>query len=250
MSQSTIIIQARTGSTRMPQKVILPFCDGKSIIEILFEKLLTTGLPIVLATTENPGDDPLVAKAEKYPVTIFRGSEENVLQRFIGAATQFRAKNIVRVCADNPFLDATSILVLAEEFAKNPSDYLSFRFSGNRPSIKTHFGFFAEMTTLNALQKAASMTSEKLYVEHVTNYLYGHPQFFDVRFLDAPELIFSRSDIRLTLDTPADFSLQQKIFAEMKAQNPNFGIREVVAFLDEKPELLQQMKLEIDKNSK
>lgn len=250
MFQTTIIIQARTGSTRMQKKVILPFYEGKSIIEILLEKLMITGLPIVLATTENPGDDPLVAKAENYPIGIFRGSEENVLQRFIEAGTQFQAKNIVRVCADNPFLDAASISVLAEEFAKNPSDYLSFQFSGNRPSIKTHFGFFAEATTLETLKKVASLTSERLYIEHVTNFIYGHPQLFDVRFLDAPNLIFSRSDIRLTLDTPADFSLQQKIYAKMKLQNPNFGISEVVAFLDKNPELLQQMKFEIDKNSK
>ena len=250
MNNTTIIIQARTGSTRMPQKVILPFYEGKSIIEILLEKLLTTGLPVVLATTDNPADDPLVQKVQSYPIKIFRGSEENVLARFIGAATQLQAKNIVRVCADNPFLDAASVLVLAEEFAKNPSGYLSFQFSGNRPSIKTHFGFFAEMTTLETLQKTASLTSEKLYIEHVTNYIYGHPHLFNVRFLDAPEFIFSRSDIRLTLDTPADFSLQQKIYAQMKRQNPNFGIREVVAFLDENLELLKQMKLEIDKNSK
>lgn len=250
MEKPVIIIQARTGSTRMPQKVILPFFDGKSIIEILLEKLLTTGLSIVLATTDNTTDDLLVAKAEKFPVEIFRGSEENVLQRFIDAATRFQTKNIIRVCADNPFLDAVSISFLAKEFTKNTSDYLSFQFSGNRPSIKTHFGFFAEVTTLETLQKVASLTSEKLYIEHVTNFIYGNPHLFDVRFIDAPEFIFSRSDIRLTLDTPVDFYLQQKIYAEMKIQNPNFGISEVVKFLDENPELLQQMKLEIDKNSK
>lgn len=250
MQQPTIIIQARTGSTRMPKKVILPFFNGKCIIDILLEKLLRTGIPIVLATTENTADDALVAKAKKYSIDIFRGSEDNVLERFIGAATQFNAKNIVRVCADNPFLDVDSILVLADEFAKTPSDYLSFQFSNNRPSIKTHFGFFTEITTINALQKAASMTSEKLYIEHVTNFIYGHPQHFDVRFLDAPGYIFDRTDIRLTLDTPADFRLQQEIYAEMTTQNPNFGIREVVAFVDQHPEMLQQMKLEIDKFSK
>lgn len=250
MTQPTIIIQARTGSTRMPQKVILPFFNEKCIIDILLEKLLKTGFPIVLATTENTADDALVARGMKYPIDIFRGSEDNVLQRFIGAATQFDAKNIVRVCADNPFLDVDSIQVLSDEFTKTPSDYLSFQFSNNRPSIKTHFGFFTEITTINALQKAVSMTSEKLYIEHVTNFIYGHPQYFNVRFLDAPEYIFNRTDIRLTLDTPADFKLQQEIYAEMTTQNPNFGIREVVAFVDHHPEILQQMKLEIDKFSK
>lgn len=250
MQQPTIIIQARTGSTRMPKKVTLPFFGEKSIIDILLEKLLKTGLPIVLATTNNPADDPLVQMAKNYPINIFRGSEDNVLQRFIDAATEFGVKNIIRVCADNPFLDIDSILVLTTEFAQTPSDYLSFQFSSNRPSIKTHFGFYTEITTLGTLQKAASLTSEKLYIEHVTNFIYGHPQHFDVRFLNAPEVIFNRRDIRLTLDTPADFKLQQEIYAEMITQNPNFGIREVVAFLDQHPEMLQQMKLEIDKFSK
>jgi spore coat polysaccharide biosynthesis protein SpsF (cytidylyltransferase family) len=250
MKHPTIIIQARTGSSRMLRKVIHPFFEGKSIIEILLEKLLITGLPIILATTENPNDDPLKAIAQKYPVKIFRGSENNVLQRFIDAATQFQAKNIVRICADNPFLDVGAILILAEEFAKIPSDYLSFRFSENRPSIKTHFGFFAEVTTIDALKKVASLTSDKLYTEHVTNFIYGHPQLFNVRFLDAPEIIFNRYNIRLTLDTPADFNLQQKIYKKMQAQNPNFGIDEVVAFLDKHQEILQQMKFEIGKNSK
>lgn len=250
MQRPTIIIQARTGSTRMPKKVILPFFKGKSIIEITIEKLLTTGLPVILATTDNPGDDPLVGKVSHLPIRIFRGSEDNVLKRFIDAATQFDADKIIRVCADNPFLDTTSIRILADEFIKTPSDYLSFQFSSNRPSIKTHFGFFAEATTLDALKKAASLTLEKLYIEHVTNFLYEHPQHFDVRFLDAPEYIFSRNDIRLTLDTPEDFDLQQNIYAEMMAQNPTFGIEKVVAYLDNHPELLTQMKFEIEKNSK
>lgn len=250
MEQTTIIIQARTGSKRMPQKIILPFFEGKSIIEMLFEKLQTIGLPVVLATTDNQADDPLVAKAESYPVKIFRGSEDNVLQRFIGAAIEFEAKNIVRVCADNPFLDLNSISILVDEFTKNPSDYLSFQFSESRPSIKTHFGFFTEITTIDTLQKAASMTSDKLYIEHVTNFIYGNPQVFDVRFLNAPDFIYDRYDIRLTLDTPVDFLLQQTIYAEMKAQNPNFGIAEVVEFLDQHPEFIKQMKPEIDKFTK
>ena len=250
MTPITIIIQARTGSTRMPQKVILPFYDEKSIFELLIEKLLKVGFPIILATTGNPIDDPLVNLAKKYPIEIFRGSEDNVLKRFIDTAVRFRADKIIRICADNPFLDIGSINVLAEEFLKTPSDYLSVQFSENRPSIKTHFGFFTEISTLETLKKVASLTSEKLYVEHVTNYIYGNPQIFNVRFLDAPEFIFNRYDIRLTLDTPVDFILQQKIYAEMMEQNPNFGIGEVVAYLDKHPDLLQQMKPEIEKFSK
>ncbi len=250
MQKPTIIIQARTGSTRMPKKVILPFWQDKCLIEILLENLLQLDLPIVLATTINPIDDPLTEVARKYPLTVFRGSENNVLKRFIDAAEAYGAQTIVRVCADNPFLDADSVKTLANEFQKNPSDYLSFQFSENRPSIKTHFGFFTEMTTIETLKKVASLTSEKLYIEHVTNFIYGNPQLFNVRFLDAPSFIFHRKDIRLTLDTPEDFALHQKIFAEMKTQNPTFGTAEIVNYLDQHPEILQVMKSEIDKNSK
>lgn len=251
MNETAIIIQARTGSTRMPSKVVLPFHNAKSIIEILIEKLIRNcSVPVILATTDSPLDDPLVETASRFPVKIFRGSEENVLDRFILAADQFRYPKLVRVCADNPFLDATSINQLISEFEKEQTDYLSFQFSENRPSIKTHFGFFAEMTTLETLKKVASLTKEKLYTEHVTNFIYGNPQIFNVRFIDAPEIIFHRKDIRLTLDTPKDFELQQKIYADLSAQNGTFDIENIIHYLDDKPELLRQMTLEIEKNSK
>ncbi|WP_423130097.1 cytidylyltransferase domain-containing protein [Gaoshiqia sp. Z1-71] len=251
MNKTAIIIQARTGSSRMPEKVILPFFEGRSIIEILIERLLKNcAVPVILATTDSPADDPLAEKASAFPIRIFRGSEENVLDRFIQTSEKFGCTRLVRVCADNPFLDAGAVNQLISAFTKHPSDYLSFRFSGERPSIKTHFGFFAEMTRLDTLRKVASLTSDKLYIEHVTNYIYGHPGRFDLQFLPAPELIFHRSDIRLTLDTPNDFAMQQQIYAELSRQKGTFGIPEIVAYLDAHPEILQQMNLEIEKNSK
>ena len=250
MSNLGIILQARTGSTRMPEKVILPFFEGKSILDLLIEKVKKLGIPAVLATTVNPSDDRICDLAARHDFPVFRGSENDVLDRFIQAAKKFGFNKIIRVCADNPFLDLAGMKTLITEFEKSDVDYLSFQLAGNKPSILTHFGFWTEAVRLIALEKAQQLTNEKLYHEHVTNFIYGNPQLFDVQFIQADPLVFSRTDIRMTLDTPEDFQVQQQIFATISKENPNFGIPETVNWLDQHPEILKVMKKEIEKNRK
>ena len=250
MSQLGIILQARTGSTRMPEKVILPFYQEQSILDLLLEKVKKLGVPVVLATTVNTSDDRICDLAGGHEVPVFRGSENDVLDRFIQAARKFEFSKIIRVCADNPFLDLTGMKTLIAKFVESDADYLSFQLAGNRPSILTHFGFWAEAVRLEALEKAQQLTAEKLYHEHVTNFIYGNPALFNVQFMLADSLVFSRTDIRLTLDTPQDFEIQQKIFAAISKENPNFGIPQIVGWLDQHPEILELMKREILKNQK
>jgi spore coat polysaccharide biosynthesis protein SpsF (cytidylyltransferase family) len=250
MTTIGIILQARTGSTRMPEKVILPFYQEQSILDLLLDKVKKLGIPVVLATTINPSDDRICALTEKHDVSVFRGSEDDVLDRFIRAARHFGFSKIIRVCADNPFLDLSGMQTLINEFINSDADYLSFQLAGNKPSILTHFGFWTEAVRLEALEKAQHMTTEKLYHEHVTNFIYGNPALFNVQFIPADPLVFSRTDIRMTLDTPQDFEIQQKIFATISKENPNFGIPEIFGWLDQHPEIRELMKKEILKNQK
>ena len=250
MSQLGIILQARTGSTRMPEKVIRPFFQEQSILDLLLEKVKKLGIPMVLATTVNPSDDRICSLVATHNVPVFRGSENDVLDRFIQAAQAFGFSKIIRVCADNPFLDLSGMKDLIAGFEKLDADYLSFQLAENKPSILTHFGFWTEAVRLDALEKAAGLTSEKLYHEHVTNYIYGNPALFNVQFIQADELVFSRTDIRMTLDTPEDFEIQKEIFAAISKENPNFGIPEIIGWLDQHPEVLEVMKREILKNQK
>ena len=250
MSQLGIILQARTGSTRMPEKVIRPFFNEKSILDLLIEKVQKLGVPAVLATTVNPSDDRICELADRHDFPVFRGSENDVLDRFIQGAREHKFDKIIRVCADNPFLDLAGMKTLIEAFEKSDTDYLSFQLAGNKPSILTHFGFWTEAVRLDALEKAQQLTNEKLYHEHVTNFIYGNPEIFNVQFIQADPLVFSRTDIRMTLDTPEDFKIQQQIFATISKENPNFGIPEIVNWLDRHPEILEIMKNEILKNQK
>jgi len=250
MSQLGLILQARTGSTRMPEKVILPFYQEQSILDLLLEKAKKTGVPVVLATTVNPSDDRICRLAEKHQIPVFRGSENDVLDRFIQAARQFGFRKIIRVCADNPFLDLEGMKTLIREFQLSEADYLGFELAGNKPSILTHFGFWTEAVRLDALEKAQQLTAEKLYHEHVTNFIYGNPSMFNVQFIHADPVVFRRTDIRMTLDTPEDFEIQKEIFATISKENPNFGIHEIISWLDQHPEILELMKMEILKNQK
>ena len=250
MSKPGIIVQARTGSTRMPEKVILPFYQDQSILDLLLEKAKMTDVPVVLATTVNPSDDRICVLAGKHGIPVFRGSENDVLDRFIQAARKFNFEKIIRVCADNPFLDSSAMQTLISEFEKSDADYLSFQLAGKKPSILTHFGFWTEAVRLEALEKAQELTDEKLYHEHVTNFVYSNPELFNVQFIQADPLVFSRTDIRMTLDTPEDFEIQQKIFAAINKEKPNFAIPEIVNWLGRHPEALETMKKEIEKNQK
>lgn len=252
MNNTKIIIQARTGSTRLPQKMILPFYENEGIFSLLLKKLTSAfdKNDIILATSLNENNDVLVEIAERYGINYFRGSENDVLQRFIDSAKEFNAENIIRVCADNPFLDVFYIELLIEKFEKFNCDYLSYITSDGTPSIKTHYGFWAEAVKLSALEKVKSLTDENLYHEHVTNFIYANKDIFDVNFFEIIPEIDRHKDIRLTIDTQVDFDIQKEIYAKLNNYIPNFTSLNIIDFLEDNPHYLEIMKNEILKNQK
>ena len=171
-----IVIQARTGSTRLPNKMLLPFYASKGILELLLEKLRNSfnNLPIIVATTTNNRDDVIVELCLKNKIKYFRGSENNVLQRFIDVANKFSLTKIIRVCADNPFLSMEALSVLISKFPNSDLDYMSFQTSNRVPVIRTQYGFWTEAVTLIALKRIKKQTNSLNFLEHVTNYIYDH----------------------------------------------------------------------------
>ena len=105
MKDLGIIIQARSNSSRLPNKVVLPFYKNKGILELIIEKLKNTNYKIFIATTINKDDDVIEQIALKNNLQYFRGSEKNVLSRFIRIAQENNLKYVLRVCSDNPFIN-------------------------------------------------------------------------------------------------------------------------------------------------
>ncbi|WP_297604910.1 NTP transferase domain-containing protein [uncultured Alistipes sp.] len=247
----SFIIQARCGSTRLPNKILLPFYNGKSILDLLLDKLSAiNGTNVVVATTTNANDDAIVSVAEKHGIACFRGSETDVLDRFISAAEFSGAQQIIRVCSDNPFLDVDSIEKLKEAVDSNPdADYISFDVKGT-PSIKTHYGFWTEYVTLDALKKVRALTKDAIYHEHVTNYIYSHPEQFKIVWIMNAGTPLKNFPIRLTTDTKKDFLTAQKIYSSLIHLGIRQTIPNIVDYLSNQPDIIMEMETEILKNSK
>ena len=149
-----IILQARLGSSRYPNKILNIIYKNKTILDLVIERL-QLALPkikLVVATTTNPIDNLLCDFLKDKNIDYFRGSENNVLLRFINTAEEFNFSNIIRVCSDNPFLDISGLNLLAKTFKKSNVDYCSFLIDNKLPSIKSHLGLWAEAVKLSALQ--------------------------------------------------------------------------------------------------
>ncbi len=245
-----IIIQARLGSTRLPRKILKEFYGGKTLLETVISNLQkVAGAKIIVATSVNPNNDELEAFLKERNITVFRGSEDDVISRFIGSAEANNIDGIVRICSDNPFLDWHGVAALIEKAKFSDADYIGYRIN-NTPSIKTHFGFWGEYVTLAALKRVATTTDEKPAHEHVTIHIYTHPDEYKCEWIECPDFLQGRNDIRLTVDNIEDFENAQEVFKTLHEANPNFGLEEVAKYIDEHAELRNSMKKMIDNNKK
>jgi len=249
------VIQARSGSTRLHNKILLPFYNNKTILDLQLESIRKSfpDASIIIATTVNKADDIIVDKYVNWDrVNVFRGDENNVLKRFIDAAKAFGVENIVRICSDNPFLSMSYCAVMIDEYFKTYPDYISYNFFNGTPAIRSHSGLFAEMVGLKALEKAIQDTSEPLFMEHVTNYIYNHPGDFKLEFIQVPEFIDNYIDkLRLTIDTQVDFISLQKLYLEvLNKYGSKFTVEQLMAEIESNIELVKSMSEQIRQYAK
>jgi spore coat polysaccharide biosynthesis protein SpsF len=208
------------------------FYENDLLIDTILKKFegLVSDIPVILATTINEKDNILEEYANKYSLLCYRGSEDDVLKRFIEAAEKHHIDVVIRVCADNPFLSVEYIKHLISAYQNAPSNYISYQNSDGIPTIRTHYGFFSELVELSALKKVAGLTNEKLYQEHVTNYIYDHAKDFSINLLKIP---FSENNsTRLTIDTIDDFIISQEIYSDLKRQGKDTEPSTIMAYLN------------------
>ena len=246
-----IIVQARMGSTRLPGKILKQFYGGKTLLETLLETLhKVQGSKVIVATSVNENNDQLEKFLTEKGELVFRGSENDVLDRFIKAAEANGVDGIVRICSDNPFMDWHGIAQLVEKAKASDADYIGFRIN-DKPSILTHFGFWGEFVRLSALKRVAETTEEGTPAhEHVTYHIYNHPDEYKCEWILCPDFLQGRDDIRLTIDTPEDLINALKVYSDLKAQDENFTLQDVVAYLDSHEEIKQSMISNIFQNKK
>lgn len=199
-----IILQARMGSTRLPGKVLKGLC-GSTLLERIFERLgsLRHRATLVVATTLNERDDVIERLCSSKKIDCFRGSEEDVLERYYLCAKKYGFTDIVRLTADNPFVDVEELDNLIDLHERTRADYThSF---GVLP-----VGAGAEAFTFAALERSFREGKKPNHREHVNEYIQENPGLFSIEVLSVPEAK-NRPDVRLTVDTPEDFERARRI---------------------------------------
>jgi len=224
------IIQARMGSSRLPKKIMLEL-EGKTALERVIERVRACRLvdDIVIATTTETRDAETASFCEKRGIKFFRGSENDVLDRFYRAALHFKADQIVRVTSDCPMIDPAVIEKVISLHLKTKADYTSNVLKESFPD-----GQDVEILSFGALKKAwesARLQSER---EHVTTFIRNHPEIFKLQNVENGQDLSSK---RWTLDQAEDYEFIKSIYKALVGKSPLFGMDEVLDYLRKHPEL-------------
>jgi spore coat polysaccharide biosynthesis protein SpsF len=225
----TAIVQARMGSTRLPGKVLMDL-GGWSVLSRVVRRLGRAKFlqQIVVATSVAAADDAVAAECVRLQAPCYRGSEDDVLDRYYQAAKAWPSDAVVRITADCPLIDPEVVGQTIEVFLKEGSDYASNSIERSYPR-----GLDAEVFTVAALQQNWQEAREPHQREHVTPFFYEHPERFRISSIAAAG---DHSRYRLTLDTADDLRLIRAVYASFGDQD-TMGWREVVALLERRPEL-------------
>jgi spore coat polysaccharide biosynthesis protein SpsF len=240
------IIQARMGSTRLPGKILKKVL-GRPLLEYQIERVRRSRFihQIVIATTNKESEQPIIDLCNRLSIAYHRGSEQDVLSRYWEAAMRYKATVVVRLTSDCPLIDPEIIdASIAEYLSKiNLYDYVSNTIERTFPR-----GLDVEVMSMKALDRANQEARNIVHREHVTPYIYLHPDKFTLGIVKHP---FDVSSYRLTVDTEEDFQLIKRLihyFSDKKLEYVTF--EDIICLLQKKPEWslinshIEQKKLE------
>lgn len=222
------ILQARCSSRRLPNKVLRPLL-GRPMVLREIERLSRSRHidRIVLATSVDASDDGLYDVAREAGIDVYRGSLDDVLDRYYACAAEHGADHIVRVTGDCPVIDwrVSDDVIVRHLTEKNDYTHTAERFPD---------GLDTEVMTFAALEQAyreARLTPER---EHVTLYFRNHPEKFHIGAVDSAE---DYGDMRWTVDEPCDFAFVEAVYEKLYAKNNDFSMHDILALLKEHPDL-------------
>jgi spore coat polysaccharide biosynthesis protein SpsF len=228
--RTVAIVQARLGSSRLPGKVLADLA-GDTMLARVVERLRAARSidEIVIATTTKTSDDPVIDEAKRLDVAAWRGSETNVLARYIGAARTYRAGAVVRITSDCPLLDPETVDRVVGALRSAPVDYASNTHVRSYPR-----GLDTEAFYLETLERIFYLATSAAAKEHVTAYLMENPDAFALRHVVAQS---DDSDLRWTVDTDEDLALVRALYTQLGLGHMLLPYREVVAAVRARPEL-------------
>jgi spore coat polysaccharide biosynthesis protein SpsF (cytidylyltransferase family) len=224
-NKTVAIVQARMGSTRLPGKVMIHIL-GKPMLWYLIERLRRSKFinKIVIATSMDKEDDIIEKFSKKNKIDFYRGSKEDVLDRYYKAASKYNACIIIRITADCPLIDPEIVNELASYYFRHRD--LDYIHTGQTYPE----GMGLEVFSFAALEKTWKQAKLKSEREHVTTFIWKNKDIFKIKEL---EMQIDYSHIRITVDERADFEIVKAIFEHFySASKSVFGMQEIINFLN------------------
>lgn len=225
------IIQARTTSNRLPNKVLLnlPYNGYKTVLEQVINRVKKSKYinKIVIATTINETDNKIEKLCENLQISCYRGSENNVLSRYYEAATKYKADLIIRITSDCPCIDHEILDELVEKHLNEKNDYTSNSLVRTFPH-----GLDCEIFSYKVLKEAYENAKEKFEFEHVTPYVYKTNKNKIGQLLLNKNKEYSK--IRITLDTKEDYILLCEVYDNLYSNNKYFNCEDIINLFEEK----------------
>lgn len=226
------IVQARLGSTRLPGKIFKEL-SGKPMLWHVVNRLSHSKLidEIIVATTILPEDDRVQEFCEMNNILFYRGSPEDVLSRYYETAKKFEIDIIIRITSDCPVIDPFVVDTLAEFFLEEKVDYVSNNIIRTFPR-----GLDSEIFSFYSLAKAYNEASQQYEREHVTSYIYNHPDLFTFKnFSNKTDYSFHR----WTVDTQEDFLLIENIYNALYNEKKLFLFKDILELFEKNPDLIR-----------
>jgi spore coat polysaccharide biosynthesis protein SpsF len=229
--ETALIVQARMTSTRLPGKVLKEVL-GRPLLDYQVERLRRVRLQdgLIIATTVNTTDEPLVAFCEERKIPYYRGSEDDVLARYLEAAETFDVANIVRITSDCPLIDPEIVDRVIGTFFNNRenTDYVANTLERTFPR-----GLDCEIFSSDLLREIDKLATDSSEREHVTSYIYKHLEKYRLMNVAGEEDL---SRYRWTVDTAEDFELIRRILTELYPVKPEFSTRDCLELLERHPD--------------
>lgn len=229
------IIEARMGSTRLPQKTLMDVA-GKTLLERVVDrlKLSKTVAEVVVATSTSKGDDRIEALCRERSIAFFRGSEDDVLGRVQGAALQSRADVVVQSGADCPFYDPDLVDLLVHTLV-----WGGYAYTANDMELTFPEGIDAHVIRATALADSAQFATRADERDDTPRYIWNNAERYPIfNLLALPGSFYNRPEIRLTVDYAEDMELCKKIYESFSGKE-DFTTRELIALLDQNPEWIK-----------
>ena len=229
-----LIIQGRMAATRLPGKPLKPVL-GRPLLAYLIERVqrCKTVDAIVVATTTNSLDGAIAEFCQKNHIACFRGSESDVLDRYLQAARHYKADVIVRVTGDCPLIDPQVIDTVVSYFLqhKPPLDYATNCLERTFPR-----GMDVEVFSMKSFEKVAKKAKNESEREHVTPYYYRHPELFKLGNVTRET---DDSRYRLTVDEEDDFTLIETLLKAIYVDKPHFTLEDILQVFKQHPEWIK-----------